>query len=300
MMFFFFSFRLILNFIEISLVESRTSSAFLNDRLHVENQPQHTLIVGRHVTGRETRRRKCRSLNNLDKTYDLDYSSSSDDEQPIDHRQFLSNSQLVSAQEIYIRPWLIRRATAPDIHCLDHHITDTRVETLDQTSETYFSIFPKKNNPRDLYTRLTSLITILFYLRDIQDDNDNRILYDEIDRIQKRLISPRTTPLPAIHSNAFRTINPDGSKRYRTGILLDVNSSISNGRRKLLAQQIDWKCVKVVVRRFRKKYRYYKRLIKTDSKTSSKHLNIEHYLHFFDSTSKRRVKKYAKHYAEKL
>lgn len=151
-----------------------------------------------------------------------------------------------------------------------------------------------------MYTRLTCLITILFFLRDIEDENDNRILYDEINRIHQRLITPRTTPFPAIHSNTFRTINPDGSKRYRTGILFDVNSSKENSRRKILAQQIEWKCVKVLVRRFRKKYRYYKQLMKTDSKNSSKHFHIEHYLNLFDSTSKRRIKKYAQHYAEKL
>ena len=253
------------------------------------------MIVGRHVNGHELRR-KSRSLNNLDE----EYPSTSDDDQPIDHRQFLSNSQLVSAHEIYIRPWLIRRATAPDIHCLDHHITDTRIEYI-ESSLTYFSIFPKNNNPRDLYTRFTCLVTILFYLRDIRDENSNRILYDEIDRIEKRLNSPRSTPFPPIQSNSFQTINPDGSKRYRTGIILDINGSpMITHRRKILVQQIEWKCVKILVRRFRKKYRYYKQLMKTDEKQCANYSNIDRYLNQFDSTSRRRIRKYAKHYAEKL
>lgn len=253
------------------------------------------MIVGRYVNGHELRR-KSRSLNNLNE----EYSSTSDDDQPIDHRQFLSNSQLVSAHEIYIRPWLIRRATAPDIHCLDHHISDTRIESIN-LSPTYFSIFPKNNNPKDLYTRLTCLVTILFYLRDIHDENSNRILFDEIDRIERRLTSPQTTPSPAIQSNSFQTINPDGSKRYRTGIILDINGSpMMNYRRKILAQQIEWKCVKVLVRRFRKKYRYYKQLMKTDEKHLANYSTIDRYLNQFDSTCKRRIRKYAKHYADKL
>ncbi len=279
----------------IFLVESQLS----NDRLpssvslHLENESQHTLVVGRHVDGTESKTEKHRSLT-LERKFYIE--SSSDDEQ-IDHQQFLSNSELFSAQELYIRPWLVRRATAPDIHCLDNNnITDTRVEIID-SSETFFRIFPKNNYHVDIYTRFTCLITILFYLRDIQDENSNRILYDEIDRIEKQFTSRSSTSLSMMHSNAFQTINPDGSKRYRTGFILDVNTSNS---RKILSQQIEWKRVKILVRRFRKKHRYYKQFMKIDQKISSNQFHLDNYLNYFDSTSKHRIKKYAKHYAEKL
>ncbi len=165
--------------------------------------------------------------------------------------------------------------------------------------ETFFRIFPKNNYHVDLYTRFTCLITILFYLCDIHDENSNRILYDEINRIEKQLNknSQSSTPASTIHSNAFQTVNPDGSKRYRTGFVVNVNTQ---NRRKILSQQIEWKRVKVLVRRFRKKHRYYKQLMKIDQKTNSDQVNLDNYLDYFDSTSKRRIKKYAKHYAEKL
>jgi hypothetical protein len=55
-----------------------------------------------------------------------------------------------------------------------------------------------------------------------------------------------------------------------------------------------------MTRRFRKKYQRYKQLMKNDKKKTSNQSNIENYLKYFDSTSKRRMRKYAKHYAEKL
>jgi hypothetical protein len=196
----------------------------------------------------------------------LDFdSSSSDDDEQIDHQQFLSNSQLHSAQQVYIRPWLVRRSTAPNIHSLDNDINDAHIATVN-SSKTFFSIFPKKNNnDLDLYTRYTCLITILFYLRDIHDEYSNKILYDEIDQIEQ--------------SNTFQIINPG---------------------RKILSKEIEWKRVKIIVRRFRKKYRYYKQLMKNDEKIQLNYLNIENYFKYFDSISKYRIKKYAKHYAEKL
>jgi hypothetical protein len=170
-------------------------------------------------------------------------SSSLSDDEHINHRQFLSNSQLFSAQELYVRPWLVRRATAPDIHCLDN---DTHIDTL----ETLFNIFPSNQN-LDIYTRYTCLITILFYLRDIHDEYSNRILYDELEQIENELLNSPSV----VQSNVFKTINPDGTKRYRTGFILDINSKIQ-------AKQIEWKSVKVIVRRFRKKYQHYKQLMK--------------------------------------
>jgi hypothetical protein len=102
-----------------------------------------------------------------------------------------------------------------------------------------------------------------------------------------------------IHSNAFQTINPDGTKRYRTGFIIDINNTLN--QRKILSKQIEWKRVKILVRRFRKKYRYYKQLMKIEQKISSDQFNLENYLnYYFDSISKYRIKKYAKHYAEKL
>ncbi len=285
------------------LAESRSSSVLLNDPIqstipiNTENESRHTLIVGRYIDGNESNRSKIKTHHSLtlDNKFDLESLSSSDDER-IDHEQFLSTSQLFSAQELYIRPWLVRRATAPDIHCLNNDIIDTRVEILN-SPETFFTVFPSNNNHLDLYTRFTCLITILFYLRDVHDENSNRILYDEIEQIEKQF--PSITPsIP--HSNVFQTINPDGSKRYRTGFILDINSSNLISKRKILSQQIQWKRVKILVRRFRKKYRYYKQLIKNDQKIQSDQFNIENYFQYFDSTSKRRIKKYAKHYAEKL
>jgi hypothetical protein len=285
------------------LAESRSSSVLLNDPIqstipiNTENESRHTLIVGRYIDGNESNRSKIKTHHSLtlDNKFDLESLSSSDDER-IDHEQFLSTSQLFSAQELYIRPWLVRRATAPDIHCLNNDIIDTRVEILN-SPETFFTVFPSNNNHLDLYTRFTCLITILFYLRDVHDENSNRILYDEIEQIEKQF--PSITPsIP--HSNVFQTVNPDGNKRYRTGFILDINSSNLISKRKILSQQIQWKRVKILVRRFRKKYRFYKQLIKNDQKIKSDQFNIENYFQYFDSTSKRRIKKYAKHYAEKL
>ena len=214
----------------------------------------------------------------------MDSSSSSlSEEEHINHQQFLTNSQLFSAQELYVRPWLVRRATAPDIHCLDNDINDTHIDTL----ETLFNVFPNNQN-LDIYTRYTCLITILFYLRDIHDEYSNRIVYDELEQIEKELLNPPSI----VQSNVFKTINPDGTKRYRTGFIFDINSS------KIQAKQIEWKSVKIIVRRFRKKYQHYKQLIKNDTKITK--TNTENYLKYFDSTSKRRIKKYARHYAEKI
>jgi hypothetical protein len=211
------------------LAESQSPTVILNDPLpllipiNTENESQHTLIVGQYVDGNESNTNKRHSLT-LDTKFDLDYSSSSSDDEQINHRQYLSNSQLFSAQELYIRPWLVRRATAPNIHSLDNDICDTRIEIINNSSiETFFRIFPKKTN-LDLYTRYTCLITILFYLRYIHDEYSNKILYDEIEQIENEFQnSPVTRPSSTIHSNSFQTINLDGSKRYRTGLILDIN-----------------------------------------------------------------------------
>ncbi|UJR34161.1 hypothetical protein I4U23_021569 [Adineta vaga] len=266
---------------------------------------QHTLIVGRHIDGNHSnrsRRTKHRSLT-LDTNNDSSSLSSFDDEQQqqqLDPRQFLSNSQLFSAHELYIRPWLVRRATAPDIHCLDNNINDTYIEANTSSSlQIYFPIFPRHSNC-DLYTQYTCLITILLYLRDIHDPYSNGILYEKLDKIEKEFNSPSFSP-PTIQSNVFETINPDGSKRYRTGFVLDINSIDSPMTRpKIFTNQIDWKYVKLVTRRFRKKYQHYKQLIKNDEINKSNPSTIDNYLRSFDSISKRRMKKYAKHYAEKI
>ncbi len=283
------------------LAKSQTSNTLTNDPLTstIPNESRHTLIVGHYVNGEDSNRSKTKKHRSSthDRNHDSSSLSSIDNEQ-IDHRQFLSNSQLFSAQELYIRPWLVRRATAPSIHCLDNDITDTRVE-ITMSMDTFFNIFPSNTN-FDLYTRYTCLITILLYLRDVHDEYSNRILYDELDRIEKQLITSPTLTSPMVHSNVFQTTNLDGSKRYRTGFILDINSSDSVTRSKILAKQIEWKCVKVMTRRFRKKYQRYKQLMKNDKKKTSNQSNIENYLKYFDSTSKRRMRKYAKHYAEKL
>jgi hypothetical protein len=174
-------------------------------------------------------------------------------------------------------------------------MSDTRIESIDSI-DTFFNVFPSNPN-LDLFTRYTCLVTILFYLHDVHDENSNRILHDELKQIEKQLSNPSLTS-PMIQSNVFKTINPDGSKRYRTGLIVDINSS---NHFKIHAKQIEWKRVKVIVRRFRKKYQHYKQLIKNDTrKSKTNQLKLENYLKYFDSTSKRRMKKYAKHYAEKL
>ncbi|CAF1591017.1 unnamed protein product, partial [Adineta ricciae] len=256
-------------------------------------QSQHTLIVGRHINGDDSKA-------HFDMHYDSSSLSSLDDEQ-VNPQQFLSNSQLFSAQELYIRPWLVRRATAPNIHCLDNDINDTHIETNHSSlNEMNFNVFPNHSN-MDLYTRYSCLITILLYLRDVHDQYSNEILYNELNHIEQQFQSP-TFPCPTMQSNTFETINPDGSKRYRTGFVVDVNSIDSPMTRpKILSNQVDWKRVKLVTRRFRKKYQHYKQLIKNDQLNKSNNRStIDHYLKAFDSTSRRRMKKYAKHYAEKL
>lgn len=233
----------------------------------------------------------------------LDSSSlSSLNDEPINYQHFLSNSQLFSAQKLYIRPWLVRRATVSDIHCLDNNINDSRVEatttTAKNSSDVLFNIFPK--NPKlDFSTRYASLVAILLYLEKNYDDNSNKILYDELDQIQTQFTNEILKP-SMVDSNVFQTVNPDGNKRYRTGLIVDINSSDSINAPKLFSKQISWKNVKIVIRRFRKKYQRYHQLVKYDQKNINNQLNIEDYLKHFDETSKRRIKKYAKHYAEKL
>ncbi|CAF1281839.1 unnamed protein product [Rotaria sp. Silwood1] len=291
--------------------ESAASSTLLHDPLsstmpiNTENESQHTLIVGRYVDGNDSNRWKTKPRRNLtvDTKFDLSSSSSAslNDEQ-IDRPQYLSHSQLFSAHELYIRPWLIRRATLPNIHCLDNNISDTRVETTTpitkNLSDMFFNVFPN-NHKLDVSTRFTCLITILLYLDNVHDENSNKILYDELNRIEKQFTN-ENIPSSIVNSNVFQTINPDGSKRYRTGFILDINPSDSINIPKIFSKQIEWKRVKMIIRRFRKKYQHYKQLIKNDQKRNSKQLNIENYLKYFDPTSKRRMKKYAKHYAEKL
>ncbi|CAF1122720.1 unnamed protein product [Rotaria sordida] len=295
--------------------ESAASSTLLNDPLvstmplNTEDESQHTLIVGRYVDGNDSKKGKTRQRRSLtvDTKFDLSSSSSSvslNDEQ-INHQQYLSNSQLFSAHELYIRPWLIRRATLPNIHCLDNNLNDTRVEAITTTTPTtinsldmFFNIFPNNHN-LDLFTRFTCLITILLYLDDVHDENSNKILYDELNQIEKQFINEILTP-SKINTNVFQTINPDGSKRYRTGFILDINPSNTKNIPKIFSKQIEWKRVKIITRRFRKKYQHYKQLIKNDQKKISNQSNIENYFKYFDTTSKRRMKKYAKHYAEKL
>jgi len=294
-------------------VESQASSVFLNDH-NLLSESQHTLIVGHYIDGTESKRKK-RSHSTTEPHLTHDYSSSNEDDEEedddvddenldeqVDRQQFLSNSQLFSAQELYIRPWLVRRATAPDIHCLDTEMIDTRVEHLPSaTFETYFHVFPSHQHHVDVYTRLTCLATILFYLNYVHDRYSNQILYDEIEQIEKEFFTPLSTSAsPVIHSNTFQTINSDGSKRYRTGFVLDVKSPGNDSQRQILAQQIQWKRVKVLVRRFRKKYLNYKQFMKNDQQKSADQRNINELLKYFDSTSKRRIKKYAKHYAQKL
>lgn len=281
-----------------------------------DTQGRQTLIVGRHVdleSNPPSKRKKHRS-STVDQHCDSSSLSSVEDENG-DQHQFLSNSELLSAQKLYIRPWLARRATAPDIHCLENNLNDTRVDLVPQeenpsvttsntkTIELNFSIFPNDDN-LDIYTRFTCLITILFYLRDIHDDNSNRILYEEIEKIEKHLfdqfvLASSSNESPRIYSNLFRTVNPDGTKRYRTGIVVDVNVSSSEYPIRIYSKQVDWKRVKVIVRRFRKKHQRHERLIKNDVKLDLNRSSLENYLKYFDSTSKRRVRKYAKHYADK-
>ncbi|CAF0726212.1 unnamed protein product [Adineta steineri] len=290
------------SFSNYPLVESQASNVLINDTV-IPNESQHTLIVGRYINGDESNRSKTKKqrsfIYDTNNNNDSSSLSSFDDEQP-DHQQFLSNSQLFSAHELYIRPWLVRRATAPDIHCLDNDINDTYIEIIPIDSiDTYFNIFP--SNPiLDLATRYTCLITILLYLHDVHDEYSNEILYDELDQIHKQIIDSLLPSPIAPTSNVFQTTNQDGSKRYRTGFVLDINSPNTLIRPKLYAKQIEWKHVKIIIRRFRKKYQHYKQLIKNDKKTKSNQFNIENYLKYFDSTSKRRMIKYAKHYAEKL
>ena len=257
--------------------------------------PRHTLIVGHHI---DVGRRKHRASATVENQADSSSLSSFDGE-PTDQRHFLSNSQLFSAQSLYIRPWLVRRATAPDIHCLDPDLSDTRVET---SSSTLFSLFPANGGEQlDLFTRWTCLISLVFYLHEVRDEHANGLLYEEIDRTEEelrhRLASISTST--EVHSNVFQTINPDGSKRYRTGLVLDVNQGST---RKIEAKQIDWKRVKRVVRRFRKKYLRHRQLIRNDTRIdpSPPGENLDVFLRYFDSTSKRRVKKFARHYAEKV
>ena len=197
----------------------------------------------------------------------------------------------------------MRRATAPNIHCLDTDISDTRIDTLTTRSrpaiETFFSIFPCDQHI-DLYTRYTCLITFLFYLRDVHDTNSNRILYDEILAIENELETLPHSSSPHIYSNVFQTINPYGSKRYRTGFVFGINGSPGGNRFQIASKQIQWKRVKVLVRRFRKKFQRHHQLMKNETKKDSNQLNIDSYLENFDSTSSRRIQKYAKHYAEKV
>jgi hypothetical protein len=298
---------------------SRASNSSLNDlastkSIGYENESRHTLIVGRHVDAdgvTRTRQKKPRS-STVDNQCDSSSLSSFDGE-PTEQQQYLSNSQLLSAEHIYIRPWLVRRATAPDIHCLDNDIGDTRVENSPTDVDvTLFALFPTRDD-LDIYTRFTCLITILFYLRDIADEYSNGIIYDHIEHIEAELrrqhpsVTPTTTTTSAAaaattthHANVFQTINSDGTKRYRTGVLLDVNGSSSARSINISSKQIEWKRVKLVVRRFRKKYQRYRQLMKNDTKVDLHHSTIDSYLKYFDSTSARRMRKYARHYAEKI
>ncbi|CAF4407798.1 unnamed protein product, partial [Rotaria sp. Silwood2] len=291
--------------------ESAASSTLLNDPListmplNTENESQHTLIAGRYVDGNDSSRWKTKPRRSLtvDSKFDLSSSSSvSLNDEQIDRPQYLSHSQLFSARELYIRPWLIRRATLPNVHCLDNNISDTRVETTTpittNSSDTFFNVFPN-NHKLDLSTRFTCLITILLYLEDVHDENSNKLLHDELNRIENKFTNDTVIPSMA-NSNVFQTINPDGSKRYRTGFILDINPTDSINIPKIFSKQIEWKRVKLIIRRFRKKYQRHKQLIKNDQKKNSNQSNIENYLKYFDPTSKRRMKKYAKHYAEKL
>lgn len=255
------------------------------------------MIVGRHIDIDRPSKRKYRSLT-VDQQIDSSSSTSSID---VEQRQYLSNSELLSAQQLYIRPWIVRRATAPDIHCLDNQLADTRVEN--PLNETFFSVFPLHDS-FDIYTRLTCLVTILIFLKNLRDEHSNRIIFDEIEQILNEIIadhSPNSSTRP-IHSNVFQTINVDGTKRYRTGVLLELTGSPSNNEFIHIAlHQIEWKRVKLVVRRFRKKYLRYKRLMKNDTKIDEENKRkIDSFLKYFDSTSRRRVKKYARHYAEKI
>lgn len=287
------------------------SSPLLNDPLAftvprtTENESQHTLIVGKYIDGDQTNRSKREKCHSLTLNRNFDYSSSSSsslNDEKLDKRHYLSSSQLSSAQKLYVRPWIVRRATISDIHCFDNNINDTRVEaaisTVDKSSETFFNVFPN-NHDLDGSTRYTCLIAILLYLEYIHDDHSNKILFDELNEIEKLSINDILTPTK-VNSNVFQTVNPDGTKRYRTGLILGVNSSDPINKPKIFAKQIQWKTVKIIVRRFRKKYQRHKQLMKNDRKKNYNRSDIENYLKYFDSISKHRMKKYAKHYAEKL
>ncbi|CAM4782539.1 unnamed protein product [Rotaria magnacalcarata] len=294
--------------------ESAASITFLNDPLTstkpsiVENESQHTLIVGRYTDGDDINRAKPKKYHSLtiDPRFDLHSSSSSSssslNNEKFDNQHYLSSSQLFTAQKIYIRPWIVRRATISEIHCLDNNVNDTRVEAKTPTTinspEIFFNPFPN-NHDLDMSTRYTCLISILLYLEYIHDENSNRIVFDELNRIEKQFFNDTLTPIK-VDSNVFQTINPDGSKRYRTGFTLGINSSDFTNKPKIFAKQINWKSVKIIIRRFRKKYQHHKQLIKNDENKNYNQSDVENYFKYFDSKSKHRMKKYAKHYAEKI
>ncbi|CAF4767763.1 unnamed protein product [Rotaria socialis] len=293
--------------------ESAASITFLNDPLTstkppiVENESQHTLIVGRYTDGDDINRAKPKKYHSLaiNPRFDLHSSSSSSsslNNEKFDNQHYLSSSQLFTAQKVYIRPWVVRRATISEIHCLDNNVNDTRVEaktpTIINSPEIFFNPFPN-NHDLDMSTRYTCLIAILLYLEYIYDENSNKIVFDELNRIEKQFFNDMLTPIK-VDSNVFQTVNPDGSKRYRTGFTLGINSSDFTNKPKIFAKQINWKSVKIIIRRFRKKYQHHKQLIKNDQKRNYNQSDVENYLKYFDSKSKHRMKKYAKHYAEKI
>ena len=293
-----------------SLAKPQTSSIFNDDPLMSLNREKESRcipIVGQRIGDDnqphlETKRRHSSLI--LDTKVPSSPSSLSllDDEQN-KHRQFLSHSELLSVQQLNSRSSSTKQTTTTsNVLYLNDDMNDKYIETITTNSfDTNFSIFPRHHN-LDLTTHYTCLITILLYLHDIYDEYSNQILYSEIEQIEIQILNQILPSSAMVNSSVFKTINPDGSKRYRTGFVVDINSSntINNETPKIHSKQIQWKRVKLMIRRFRKKYQHYKQLIKNDEKNLSNRLNIENHLKYFDPLSQYRMKKYAKHYAEKL
>ncbi|CAF1037344.1 unnamed protein product, partial [Didymodactylos carnosus] len=297
----------------------------------VEEQNQQVKDIVDNHNPSLTRKYQTRSRHSVDDSWRRQYdrSSSSENESvQLDESnslQYLSKSQQFSAQRIFVKPWLKRRmrlraysSVSPDVHSTD--VIDSKVSpTTDDVhvlvhqlkrTKSLYHIIEEETFP-NLNTHYASLLAIAIYVKSVKKppsvrDDVMLVLHSHLNRIHQTFENNfrEIELLPQTH--VFQTINNDGSKRYKTSFIVDVNHPSNTKAFIISANEIEWKTVKVTVRRFRKKFSPPQLDIKpyhtnqTSAKLKSTELiEFQPHLKHFDNISQHRVQKYAAHYAEK-
>ncbi|CAF0737106.1 unnamed protein product, partial [Didymodactylos carnosus] len=283
-----------------------------------------------------TRSYSTRMRNSVDDSWRFQYDkSSSSENEPREVNesntlQYLSKSQQFAAHRMYVKPWLKRRiksvaqsSVPPEVYStnvIDSKISPTTdngnilVQKQSKHTKSFYNIIEEETFA-DLNTRYASLLTIAVYVKSVQrlqllKDDVMVILHSHLTRLHQMFENNiEKIELPS-QTQVLHTVNDNGNKRYRTSFIVDVSnpsSTLHTTGKVILANDVEWKTVKITVRRFRKKFIPFRLDTEFDhtNQISSKLklaelIELQPYLKHFDNLSQHRVQKYAAHYAEKI